>query len=99
VNVNGTPFRISYTGGNGNDVVLTQLTAVQRPLLHVLLSSQTNVVLSWSTNFNLYTLEANTNLNSNAWAYVSTPVSVNGTNNVVTNAASGAQRSYRLRSP
>jgi hypothetical protein len=53
-------------------------------------------VLSWPTNFTGFTLEANTNLGSNVWSVVSPAPSVSGTNNVVTNAISGAARFYRL---
>jgi autotransporter-associated beta strand protein len=95
--ISGVPFRISYTGGTGNDVVLTQLAGL--PILKILLSGNTNVVLSWPTNVTGFTLEANTNLSSNFWAVVSPPPVASGTNNVVTNAASGAQRFYRLRNP
>ena len=99
VSVSGTPFRISYVGGSGNDVSLTQLAATQQPLLNLQRALQTNVVLSWATNFTGYTLEANTNLNTNVWAVVSPPPAVSGTNNVVTNNTSGVQRLYRLRAP
>jgi len=99
VNVSGTPFRISYVGGSGNDVVLTQLTATQYPLLNIRSSATTNVVLSWATNFTGYTLEANTNLNTNLWAVVTNVPAASGTNNFVTNNAGGLQKSYRLRAP
>jgi autotransporter-associated beta strand protein len=99
LNVSGTPFRISYIGGDGNDVVLTQLTATQQPLLKIQTSSATNVVLSWATNFTGYSLEANTNLNANVWVVVSPAPSVSGTNNVVTNITVGLQKYYRLRAP
>ncbi len=95
--INGVPFRISYTGGTGNDVVLTQLVGL--PILKILLVANTNVVLSWSTNVIGFTLEANTNLNTNIWTVVSPPPVVSGTNNVVTNTATGTQKYYRLRNP
>jgi autotransporter-associated beta strand protein len=95
--VSGVPFRISYTGGTGNDVVLTQLLGV--PILKILQSGSANVVLSWPSNFTGFTLEANTNLNSGIWASVAPLPVVSGTNQVVTNAASGTQKSYRLRNP
>ena len=63
------------------------------PRLNIQRSANTNVVLSWATNFTGFTLEANTNLNTNVW---SAPV-VSGTSNVVTNAVSGSARFYRLR--
>jgi uncharacterized delta-60 repeat protein len=59
--------------------------------------ANTNIVLSWSTNFTGYTLELNTNLNGNAWNTVSPVPVVSGTNNVVTNNISGTVRFYRLR--
>ena len=94
--INGIPFRISYTGGTGNDVVLTQLASL--PILNILQSAP-NVVLSWPTNVVGFVLQANTNLNTNVWTTVSPAPVVSGTNNVVTNAASFAQRHYRLHSP
>jgi hypothetical protein len=99
LNVSGTPFRITYKGGSGNDVVLTQLTTTQRPRLAIQSVPSNNVRLSWGTNFTGYTLEANTNLNTNAWAVVSPSPSISGTNNVVTNATSGTTKYYRLRAP
>jgi len=50
VDVSGTPFRISYVGASGNDV-LTQLTATQLPTLNIQSRARTNVVLSWAKNF------------------------------------------------
>ena len=95
--INGVPFRISYTGGSGNDVVLTQLAGL--PILSILRLPNTNVLLSWPTNVTGFTLEANTNLNTSIWTPVSPPPVVSGTTYVVTNAASGTQKYYRLRNP
>jgi uncharacterized delta-60 repeat protein len=67
------------------------------PLLNIRHSAPTNVVLSWATNFTGFTLEANTNLNTNVWSVVSPASVVSGTNNVVTNAANTPARFYRLR--
>ena len=50
-----------------------------------------------ATNFTGFTLEANTNLNTNVWSVVSPAPAVSGTNNVVTNAISDSPRFYRLR--
>ena len=97
MNISGIPFAISYTGGTGNDVVLTQLAAAPQPILKIVSSANTNVVLSWGTNFTGFTLEANTNLNTNVWSTVSPAPAVSGTNNVVTNDVSGSTRFYRLR--
>jgi hypothetical protein len=76
---------------------LTPLVAMPPPFLNIQLSANTNVVLSWATNFTGFTLEANTNLTTNVWNVVSPAPAVSGTNNVVTNAVSGSTRFYRLR--
>jgi uncharacterized delta-60 repeat protein len=68
-----------------------------QPLLKIQRSANTNVVLSWATNFAGFTLESNTNLNTNVWSVVSPAPAINGTNNIVTNAVSGSTRFYRLR--
>ena len=68
-----------------------------RPLLRIQHSVNTNFVLSWTTNFTGFTLETSTNLTTNSWVTVSPAPSLTGTNNVVTNAASGPTRFYRLR--
>ena len=78
------------------NVFLTSLVATP-PLLNIQRSANTNVVLSWATNFTGFTLEANTNLNTNVWSVVSPAPAVSGTNNVVTNAVTGSARFYRLR--
>lgn len=67
------------------------------PRLDIQRNSNTNIVLSWATIFTGFTLEANTNLNTNDWGIVSPTPVVSGTNNVVTNATSGSTRFYRLR--
>lgn len=90
--------------GGGVDVVAMDdfiysepVLALSQPLLNIQRSASTNIVLSWATNFTGFTLEANTNLNTNVWAVVSPAHVVSGTNNVVTNAVSGSARFYRLR--
>jgi autotransporter-associated beta strand protein len=99
LNINGTPFQISYVGGSGNDVVLTQLAATRRPVLNISRGPITNVVLAWETNFTGFTLESNANLNTTVWTAVSPAPAVSGTNNVVTNTVNGTQNYYRLRAP
>jgi uncharacterized delta-60 repeat protein len=76
---------------------LTPLVATPSPQLNIQRNANTNVVLSWATNFTGFTLEANTNLTTNVWSVVSPAPAVSGTNNVVTNAVSGSARFYRLR--
>jgi len=95
--ISGVPFRISYTGGTGNDVMLTQLVGL--PILKIQNVQTTNVVLSWPTNVTGFLLEANTDLNTSIWAGAPPAPVVSGTNNVVTNTASGAKKFYRLRHP
>jgi len=97
LNISGIPFRITYKGGSGNDVVLTQLIGL--PILSIQSSPPTNVVLSWPTNVTGFNLEFNTNLNNNIWLGASPPPVVLGTNNVVTNSTSNTNQFYRLAHP
>jgi uncharacterized delta-60 repeat protein len=71
--------------------------AIPQPRLSIQRSGNTNIVLSWGTNFTGFTLESNTNLNTNVWSTVSPAPLVSGTNNVVTNNSMGSARFYRLR--
>jgi len=71
--------------------------ALPQPFLTIQRTAGTNIVLSWSTNFTGYTLEASTNLNSNVWNDVSAQPVVSGTNNAVTNSTAAPARFYRLR--
>jgi autotransporter-associated beta strand protein len=91
-------FRISYVGGDGNDVVLTQVSGTPaRPRLNIELISPVAVRLMWPTNPPGFNLEFNTNLASPAgWLPESVLPLVVGTNNIVTNATSDAQKFYRL---
>ena len=95
--INGISFQINYTGGSGNDVVLTQLVGL--PILNIQPVAQTNVVLSWPTNVTGFTLEGKPILDAGPWSPVSPLPVVIGTNFVVTNTATGAQKFYRLRNP
>ncbi|MEO5803736.1 MAG: autotransporter-associated beta strand repeat-containing protein [Verrucomicrobiota bacterium] len=90
-------FRISYVGGDGNDVVLTQITG-SLPQLFVDRVPTNAVRLSWATNFSLgFNLESNSNLTTTNWINVAPASTVIGTNNVVTNPITAAQTFYRLR--
>jgi uncharacterized delta-60 repeat protein len=91
-----------YRGGylNGSQSIHESVRNVfltPQPRLNIQRSATTNVVVSWATNFPGFTLEAKTNLNTNVWSVVTNAPAVRGTNNVVTNATSGAARFYRLR--
>lgn len=97
----GETFRVSYTGGTGNDVVLTQLTGVFRPTLTIERLPPSSIRLLWPTNnatgFNLL---ANTNLTTTNWIAATPPNPVMvGTNWVVTNTVSGQRKFYRLFKP
>lgn len=88
-------------GGNFTSVSARTRNRIARletqPRLNIQRSANTNVVLSWITNFTGFTLEASANLNTNIWNIVSPAPVVSGTNNVVTNAANNPGRFYRLR--
>ncbi len=95
----GQQFRISYTGGDGNDVVLTQIN-VLRPALTIERASTNAIRLLWQTNDTAgFALQFNTNLNTTNWTLASPPPVVVGPNNVVTNSLIGTQRFYRLVKP
>lgn len=97
--INGELFRISYTGGSGNDVVLTRQVTPPRPSLTVEIASPTAVRLLWPTNSQFFNLQANTNLATANWSAILGAPSVIGSNYVVTNVMSGPHKSYRLISP
>jgi len=85
---------------NGGDTVTRNYIArfaAPPPLLNIQRSVNTDVVLSWATNFTGFTLEASTNFNTNVWSAVSPAPTVSGANHVVTNTINGAARFYRLR--
>jgi uncharacterized repeat protein (TIGR03803 family) len=86
-------------GTNGNGTVFSlSLSSVRAPQLNII-SSITNVILTWPTNVAGFTLQSTTNLVSTNWNTVSpAPVVVN-TNNVVTNTISGTQQFFRLANP
>lgn len=91
-------FRGGYL--NGSESITESVWNVYltpQPRLNIQRSATTNVVLLWATNFPGFTLEANTNLNTNVWSTVSPAPVASGTNNVVTNVISGSTRFYRLR--
>jgi hypothetical protein len=91
----GELFQISYTGGTGNDVVLTRLVTPPKPALTIQRVSPAFVRLLWPTNDPAYALQYNTNLTTTDWQSTAT-ASTTGTNYVVTNTAIGKSRLYRL---
>jgi autotransporter-associated beta strand protein len=92
-------FQITYTGGTGNDVVLTKLADVFRPRLTIERAPPASLRLLWPTSTPPFSLRSNTNLNGTNWIAATPPPVVVGTHNVVTNAADGARKFYRLSSP
>jgi len=98
-NISGTRFKLSYIGGTGNDVVLTQIEPWQQPGLKIQPAASGNVVLSWPKTFTGYTLESSTNLAGNTWAPMKYSLAVIGADNVVTTSAAGVPQCYRLRAP
>jgi len=100
LDIGGDQFRISYIGGTGNDVVLTQLTATTpTPALTIERISGTQVRVSWPTNLAGYTLQSTSNLSTNIWSAVAQPPIVIGTNHVITSSATEPQMFFRLKTP
>ncbi len=92
-------YHSGYQNGSGSitESVRYAFLPTPTPILTIQRSANTNVVLSWATNFTGFALESNTNLNTNVWSVVTNTPAVSGTNNVVTNAVGGTARFYRLR--
>jgi autotransporter-associated beta strand protein len=97
--IGGQVFRISYTGGSGNDVVLTRLVTPPPPTLTIQDVSPAFVRLVWPTNDPPFSLQVCTNLVAANWTNATPLPVVLGTNDVVTNAISGKQAHYRLSNP
>ncbi len=96
VTMSGQQFRISYVGGDGNDVVLTQITGLPRPTLTIQKGPPGSVVLLWQTNNPGFTLQATTDLTGTGWQTVLPPPATNGVNYVVTNPITSSALIYRL---
>jgi fibronectin-binding autotransporter adhesin len=92
-------FQISYTGGSGNDVVLSRLVTPPQPILTIERAGTNAVRLSWQTNDPPFSLQTSTNLSSNSWSPTLPPPTVIGSNNVVTNTVGNRAQFYRLTNP
>jgi fibronectin-binding autotransporter adhesin len=92
-------FQISYTGGTGNDVVLTRLVTPPPPVLRIERGDINAVRLLWATNNPAFSLQTTTNLTSTNWVAATPLPVVIGTNDVVTNAVSRLEQFYRLSNP
>jgi autotransporter-associated beta strand protein len=100
---NGVPFTISYHGGYGNEVVLTQ-TALPAPTVITSIARATNGVVSLhgtgAPNVT-YHVQANTNLTTTNWINLG-PVIADGVGALLFNdsqAGTYAQRFYRFVYP
>jgi hypothetical protein len=99
---NGAAFRISYQGGDGNDVVLTQIAA--RPILNSpsLLANGTVLISGAGSPRATYEVQATTNLaDPSAWLLRGTTLAqADGSLSFIhTNALSAPQLYYRLHAP
>lgn len=93
-------FQISYTGGTGNDVVLTRLaTPPPSPVLTIEAVPPAAVRLLWATNNPSFGLQSNTNLTGTNWITATPSPTIVGTNYSVTNTVSGSAKFYRLSNP
>jgi hypothetical protein len=94
--LNGMPFRISYVGGDGNDVTLTATP----PRLDVARTNPAQVRLSWPTNYpGFQLLRASAIDGSASWSnHPMSPV-VMGSNYTVTQPAATNREFFRLKQP
>lgn len=92
-------FQINYAGGTGNDVVLNRLVTPPPPTLTIERIPPASVRLIWATNDPAFRLQSHTNLITTHWISATPQPTVIGTNNVVTNSISVAQKFYRLVNP
>jgi hypothetical protein len=95
----GELFQISYTGGSGNDVVITCLPTPAPPVLTIERIPPSLVRLVWPTNEPSFNLILSSNLLATNWGAALPLPAIVGTNNVVTHTISGVENYYRLRSP
>ena len=94
--LNGMPFRISYVGGDGNDVTLTATP----PRLDIARTNPAQVRLSWPTNYPGFNLQRASAIDGSAsWSnHPMSPV-VMGSNYTVTQPAATNQEFFRLKQP
>jgi hypothetical protein len=94
--LNGMPFRISYVGGDGNDLTLTATP----PRLDIARTNPAQVRLSWPTNYpGFQLLRASAIDGSASWSnHPMSPV-VMGSNYTVTQPAATNQEFFRLKQP
>jgi fibronectin-binding autotransporter adhesin len=92
-------FQINYTGGSGNDVVLTHLYTLPAPTLSILTNAPGSVQVLWSTNYPNYHLQTNSDLANTNWSGWPIAPAIIGTNYIVTNSTTASPLFYRLAWP
>ena len=98
----GATFQINYQGGDGNDVVLTQLTESTQvfvPELSIVHQPPQSTRLSWTTNALGFQLLSSPTLQPAAWTPVPEPIVVIADENTVTVPATNANMMFRLFKP
>jgi hypothetical protein len=98
----GAQFQITYKGGAGNDVVLTQLTAVPQSILTRIQpedNGQQILLNGAGAPSEDYDVQANTNLATTNWIFIGVvPATAGGVISFTdTNAAHYPARFYRLK--
>jgi hypothetical protein len=94
--LNGMPFRLSYVGGDGNDVTLTATP----PRLDIARTNAAQVRLSWPTNYPGFQLLRASAIDGSApWSIHPMSPVVMGSNYTVTQPAATNQEFFRLRQP
>jgi fibronectin-binding autotransporter adhesin len=98
----GAQFQITYKGGDGNDVVLSQLTAVPPPILTRILpagNGQQMLLSGAGAPSEDYDVQANTNLTTTNWIFIGVvPATAGGVISFTDpNAALYRARFYRLK--
>jgi uncharacterized repeat protein (TIGR03803 family) len=85
---------VTNTAGTVRSALVT-LAVIDHPSI-IFMTSGSNAVLMWLTNFTGFTLQSTSNLGSPTWTAVSpSPVIINE-QNTVTNSVSGARQFFRL---
>jgi uncharacterized repeat protein (TIGR03803 family) len=94
-----TLYGTAEEGGTNHSGTLFSITLTLPPALPptlTIVSAPPNVILAWPVSATGFTLQSTPDLGSPAWANISVVPSVVDTNNVVTNAVTGAQIFFRL---
>jgi hypothetical protein len=96
ITLNGMPFRVSFVGGDGNDLTLTATL----PRLDIARTNPAQVRLSWPTNYPGFNLQrASTIDGSTPWSNHPTSRVVMGSNYTVTQPAATNREFIRLKVP